>query len=153
MEQEETAQHVTLQPISPLSKHQPYTYSTAQPSILLLWFSNGTGISMYDTTGEVRIEHTNITESCVRTNSSDIVSGGGGGMHIEFTFCAPSTSSCWNYCITNSKRHGSNATYTLNNCTFVRNAVSANKDILAHVGSSSIGNGGDAYIVFSPKSL
>ena len=110
--------------------------------------SNGTGISLYDTTGEVRIEHTNIMESFVRSNSSDIVSGGG-GMHIEFSYCTPG--SCHD--CTHSKDHDSYATYTISNCKFVRNAVHANKDLLVNISSSwgtrqSIGSGGGAYMIF-----
>ena len=73
--------------------------------------SNGKGLSVYDTNGIVDIVHCNFTKNG-RSKGP-----GGGGTHIEFTFCSPGTvRNC-------SGHHGQNcnSNYTIRNCTFSDN--------------------------------
>ena len=73
-------------------------------------YSNGTGLSIYDTNGVVDIMHCNFTNNrVVGLNSS-----GGGGVHIEFTLCTPGV--CERH--SNTKN---NSRYTIHNCKFINN--------------------------------
>ena len=114
--------------------------------------SNGTGISMYDTNGKVSIENTKVEESFVRGTSDEVF--GGGGMHIEFTYCTPGTI---NINCTHSKGRNQNATYTIRNCTFSKNFINVSKinesqyynNPTSWLIGQPIGSGGGAYIIFA----
>ena len=110
----------------------------------VLSMSNGTGISIYDTNGQVVIESTDILESFVRNASSDFLVGGG-GLFIEFTKCTPGVVS-YNNCI-HDEGHNTNAIYIIRNCNFSHNIVNASKHFLNVWYRSGI-SGGGAYIVF-----
>ena len=113
--------------------------------------SNGVGISMYDTNGNVSIENTTVLESFVRGTSSDGVFGGG-GMHIEFTYCTPGT---FNTNCTHGKGRNQNAMYTIHNCTFSKNAINVTNGSRYYDNFTSwyvgqpIGSGGGAHIIFA----
>ena len=107
--------------------------------------SNGKGISIYDTNGQVVIENTDILESFVRNTNPDLVVGGGGGMFIEFTKCTPGRVS--NSCI-HDKGHNSNAVYTICNCNFFLNAVNATTNS-SNIWYWPLSSGGGAFISFA----
>ena len=107
--------------------------------------SNGTGISIYDTNGQVVIENTDILESFVRNTNPDLVVGGGGGMFIEFTKCTPGIVS--NSCI-HDEGHNSNAVYTICNCNFFLNAVNATTNS-SNIWYWPLSSGGGAFISFA----
>ena len=110
----------------------------------VLSMSNGTGISIYDTNGQVVMENTDILESFVRNASSDFLVGGG-GLFIEFTKCSPGVAS-YNNC-NHDEGHNTNAIYTIRNCKFSHNIINASKLYLKVWYRPGI-SGGGAYIVF-----
>ena len=110
----------------------------------VLSMSNGTGISIYDTNGQVVIESTDILKSFVRNASSDFLVGGG-GLFIEFTKCTPGVVS-YNNCI-HDEGHNTNAIYIIRNCNFSRNIINASKHFLNVWYRPGI-SGGGACIVF-----
>ena len=74
--------------------------------------SNGRGLSIYDTNGIVSITNCVFRDNYVDKSSQ----GGGGGLHIEFTFCSPGTvSNCYN------RRGITGSTYNITNCKFENN--------------------------------
>ena len=73
--------------------------------------SDGTGLSVIDTSGNVHIENCTFEENAVRDNRFP----GGGGLYVEFSFCTPGNHVCKN----NHRNHNSN--YTIKNCTFKSN--------------------------------
>ena len=77
-------------------------------------FSDGTGLSMYDTNGKVRVEFSSFTN-----NSAVQPKVGGGGLYIEFTLCTPGIVGIC------SGHNGSNtlSQYTIQNCTFSYNTA------------------------------
>ena len=110
----------------------------------VLYMSNGTGIKVCDTFGQVAIENTDILESFVRSAGSSVVFGGS-GLLIGFAHCTPSL-------ISNSRipdrGDSSNALYTIHNCNFSQNAVNAStysSDSRYH----PITSGGGAYVSFT----
>ena len=110
----------------------------------VLSMSDGTGISIYDTNGQVVIESTDILKSFVRNANSDFLVGGG-GLFIEFTKCTPGGMS-YNNCI-HDEGHNTNAIYTIRNCNFSHNIVNASKHF-SNVWYRSGISGGGVYIVF-----
>ena len=106
--------------------------------------SNGTGLSLYDTNGTVDISHCNFTDNGAM-EKSDL---GGGGIHIEFTFCSPG------YGINCSSHNGRNAnsTYTVQKSNFSHNAANSSHTNRAFIPPSSNkpiprrGQGGGLYI-------
>ena len=106
----------------------------------VLYMSNGTGIEIYNTNGQVTIENTDILKSFVRSAGSNPVFGGS-GLFIGFSNCTPSLIS--NSCIPNGG-HNSNAIYTICNCNFSQNANTNKSDVLYPL----VSNGGGAYIIF-----
>ena len=73
--------------------------------------SNGRGLSIYDTNGTV-----NITNCVFSDNVNKSCQGGGGGLHIEFTYCSPGTvSNC------NDRRGIYGSAYNITNCIFANN--------------------------------
>ena len=109
----------------------------------VLYMSNGTGIEIYNTNGQVAIENTDILKSSVRSAGSNPVFGGS-GLFIGFTNCTLSLLISKS-CIPDG--HNSNAMYTIHNCKFFQNAVNVgtNKSDVLYPPFSS---GGGAYIVF-----
>ena len=67
--------------------------------------SDGTGLSIIDTIGNVVIENCTFEENSVHDKGFP----GGGGLYIEFSYCIP----------------GKNNNYTIRNCTFKRNNATA----------------------------
>ena len=104
--------------------------------------SNGRGISLLYTNGQVVIENTDILESFVRNESSNFVFGGG-GLFIKFTKC---TSSLVSNSCGSDEGHNSNATYTICNCNFSQNVVNANTN--SDIWYQPISSGGGAFIAF-----
>ena len=86
--------------------------------------SNGRGISLLYTNGQVVIDNTDILDSFVRNESSNFVFGGG-GLFIKFTKC---TSSLVSNSCGSDEGHNSNAMYmyTIRNCNLSQNVVNAN---------------------------
>ena len=105
----------------------------------VLYSSNGTGIAIHNTVGQVTIENTDILKSFVRSAGSNAVFGGG-GLLIGFANCTPSLIN--NTCITDGV-HNRNAVYTIHNCNFFQNAVSTHSSDAWYPFMSS---GGGAYI-------
>ena len=111
--------------------------------------SNGTGISMYDTNGTVLIQNTDITDNFIRNYSTNTVFGGG-GMHIEFTFCTPGTIS--NDCThTEGRNYGSS--YTIRNCTISGNVVHTTSEVTnasaLWYNARIFDSGGGVFLVFA----
>ena len=76
--------------------------------------SNGRGLVIYDTNGSVSIKNCVFSDN--RGNKS--FKGGGGGLHIEFTFCSPGfVSNCYN------RKGITDSTYTISNCKFLNNSA------------------------------
>ena len=109
----------------------------------ILYMSNGTGVEIHNTIGQVSIENTDILKSHVRSAGSNPVYGGS-GLFIGFTNCTSSLIS--KSCISDGG-HNSNAMYTIRNCKFFQNVVnvSTNKSDVLY---PPISSGGGAYVVF-----
>ena len=107
--------------------------------------SNGTGLSMYDTNGEVSIAYCNFVNNSVANTSES----GGGGLYIEFTICTPGFNgdSCNGH-----NDHNKYSNYSINHCNFTSNSASspeqAHKFILPsqQVFVPRLGKGGGLYI-------
>ena len=76
--------------------------------------SNGTGLSMYDTNGEVSIAYCNFVNNSVANTSES----GGGGLYIEFTICTPGLNCCKNH-----EGQNDNSKYNIQYCSFVNNSA------------------------------
>ena len=106
--------------------------------------SIGTGLSLYDTNGQVDIVNCDFTGNSVGKNES-----GGGGVHIEFTICSPGLD--MQYCGSHNGQN-SNSRYTIHNCNFTENSVSAhnaNYNFLPPLKQQKVprlGRGGGLYI-------
>ena len=73
--------------------------------------STGTGLLMYDTNGTVNITNSIFANNILEQNL------GGGGIHIEFTRCAPGISFCDSY----NNHYNKYSKYIINRCTFKGN--------------------------------
>ena len=124
-----------------------YIFNCVNASInnSILYMSNGTGIEIHNTNGQVAIENTDLFKSFLRSAGSNTTVLGGGGLYIGFNNCTSSIIS--NSCIPNGG-HNSNAMYTIFNCKFSQNTVnvSTNKSDLLY---PLVSSGGGAYIVFT----
>ena len=106
--------------------------------------SIGTGLSLYDTNGQVDIVNCDFTGNSVGKNES-----GGGGVRIEFTICSPGLD--MQYCGSHNGQN-SNSRYTIHNCNFTENSVSthnANYNFLPPLKQQRVpqlGKGGGLYI-------
>ena len=78
--------------------------------------SDGVGIQMYNTIGNVSISHSNFYENKVRESQSI---SGGGGLYIEFSFCDPGTNG--NNCNPTNEKFTTKAKYNISNSKFINN--------------------------------
>ena len=85
--------------------------------------SHGIGVQVYATVGEVRFEHCKFLHNSI--NTTDIA--GGGGLYIEFPYCAPEDYNCGTGPSNVSRDYSENAAYTINNCTFQNNIARVNE--------------------------
>ena len=89
--------------------------NVAITSVDILW-SNGTGLSMYDTTGTVSIQKCTFMKNLVEVSQQ-----GGGGLHIEFTICTPGwTTNCSDHNGRNNNSH-----FFIKNCSFLENIANS----------------------------
>ena len=75
--------------------------------------TNGTGVAIFDTIGQVTISNSNFTDNRVQQSKP---APGGGGLYIEFTYCTPGT---YNLCHPTTRAR--NTHYTLTHCIFSNN--------------------------------
>ena len=113
--------------------------------------SNGTGISMLNTNGNVSIEHTDIIESSLRSTSSnsDLLFGGN-GLHIEFNYCN-NGNDAYNHTNCTRTEHYRNAMYTIYRCRLIRNRASATRALKSLFEIGPMMCGGEIYIGFAVK--
>ena len=76
--------------------------------------SNGTGVTLFDTSGDILLENVYFSNNQIPDDLQDIP--GGGGLYIELTSCTPGRV---NDCAFNP--HVRNNNYTIRNCAFVNN--------------------------------
>ena len=90
--------------------------------------TEGTGVVMYSTVGDNTITNSNfIANKPLTLNDSDTVSGGG-GVYIEFAYCYPGNTSCFNGPPNIPDEYTRDSTYTISNCLFKNNiAYTTNK--------------------------
>ena len=105
-------------------------------------FSNGTGLSLYNTNGTVVISNCNFANNTLGENSFE---PGGGGIRIEFTICTPGiVGNC------SGEIYGSN--YIIQNCSFLTNTIYAPPHRQQYISPFSstvtprLGRGGGLYI-------
>ena len=89
--------------------------NVAITSVDILW-SNGTGLSIYDTTGTMSIQ-----KCTFRKNLVEVSQQGGGGLHIEFTICTPG----WTTNCSDHNRRNSNSHFFIKNCSFLENIANS----------------------------
>ena len=94
--------------------------------------------------GNVFIEHTDIIESSLRSNSSEIMMFGGSGLHIEFNYCSNGN----NHTNCTHSNHYSNAYYMIYKCNIIGNRASANSPTNWN-NHGPMASGGGAYISFA----
>ena len=99
-------------------------------------FSNGTGLSLYDTNGTVDISDSNFTDNTLGENAFE---PGGGGLRIEFTICTPGI-------VGNCSGTVRSSNYIIENCNFCDNSVTQTGKTTAAVPKT--GKGGGLYISF-----
>ena len=116
----------------------------------VIYRSDGTGISMLNTNGNVRIEHTDIIESSLRSDSSDIMMFGGSGLHIEFNYCS-NGNTAYNHTNCTHSEHYKNATYTIYRCTFIENRADSSGTLASFYDIGPMSCGGGVYIGFAVR--
>ena len=116
----------------------------------VIYRSNGTGISMLNTNGNVCIEHTDIIESSLRSDSSDIMMFGGSGLHIEFNYCS-NGNTAYNYNNCSHSEHYRNATYTIYRCSFIENRADSSGTLASFYDIGPMSCGGGVYIGFAVR--
>ena len=109
--------------------------------------SIGTGLSLYDTNGQVDIVNCDFIGNSVGKNES-----GGGGVHIEFTICSPGLDV--QYCGSHNGRN-SNSRYIIQGCNFTENSAYSQQKAHYNFFPPStqqpvphLGKGGGLYITF-----
>ena len=116
--------------------------NVAITSVDILW-SNGTGLSIYDTTGTVSIQ-----KCTFRKNLVGVSQQGGGGLHIEFTICTPG----WTTNCSGHNGRNNNSQYFIKDCSFLDNTANCPLDkheFISPIFSPVIprtGKGGGVYI-------
>ena len=80
--------------------------------------SDGTGLVMYSTVGNVTIEYSQFLNNSV-TNTTTFP--GGGGLYIEFAYCAPGNTTCVNGNPNVPLSYTHDANYYIHYCTFENN--------------------------------
>ena len=116
----------------------------------VIYRSDGTGISMLNTNGNVCIEHTDIIESSLRSSSSDIMMFGGSGLHIEFNYCS-NGNTAYNYNNCTHGEHYKNATYTIYRCSFIENRADSSGTLASFYDIGPMSCGGGVYIGFAVR--
>ena len=92
-------------------------------SYITITDSHGIGVQVYATVGEVRFEHCMFVNNSI--NTTEIA--GGGGLYIEFPYCAPEDYDCGSGPSNVSRDYSENATYTIDSCTFQNNIARVNE--------------------------
>jgi len=88
--------------------------------------SNGIGLIMYDTNGEVNITGTYFINNKLNMTEQRTPMAGGGGVYIHFTNCAPGVSTC----NTDTNPFNKDTIYVIDKCSFQNNNASYHlKDI------------------------
>ena len=110
----------------------------------ILFRSNGSGLSLLDTTGAVTIVNTSIAESYIQSQVSNTMYGGN-GFAVEFTANLGRFEDGYRDC--NSSERNIQTTYTITNCTFSSNQANAGESITANFSHSwkntgCLGSGG-----------
>ena len=82
--------------------------------------TDGIGVVMYSTVGENTIAHSAFIANQRIENSGNKLSGGG-GLYIEFPYCKPGNTSCFNGSSNVPKKYTSSARYYITNTNFTRN--------------------------------
>ena len=81
--------------------------------------SKGNGLAFFDTSGTVNIENSTFEEN--RVPELEVLTyPGGGGVHVEFTYCTLGHYKC-NWLSAHKRRLSGNIKYTFQNCHFLRN--------------------------------
>ncbi|XP_065905670.1 uncharacterized protein [Dysidea avara] len=112
--------------------------------------SNGVGLLMYDTNGNITITRSQFTNnSFYLMNAGQHFIGGGGGIYIEFTRCTPGLTDC----NSNENKHNSDCHYLIDNCEFRNNVAvydlnGTDPDYLPNGASMSFSAGGGLSIWF-----
>ena len=107
--------------------------------------SNGTGVSLYDTSGTVDISDCRFIRNG-REHTKE--KPGGGGVHIEFSLCAPGMAkNC-----SNKRKQIHDSSYTIRNCKFSANNVHCPPNRQQYISPFSnqaiprLGRGGGLYV-------
>ena len=82
--------------------------------------TDGTGMVMYSTVGIVNITKSKFLNNRPCKNSSNPFTGGG-GLYIEFAFCYPGNTTCFNGTSNIPKEYTSGSIYTISETTFAEN--------------------------------
>ena len=115
--------------------------------------SVGRGLSLHDTVGHIEIRNSTFVENKI-SNEDKTILFGGGGIHIEFTYCSPG----YPLCNFKDNMHNKNSSYMIKDCMFVGNRATNNEVTeQAHIiqfrrltGSdgNNAGQGGGIHITF-----
>ena len=85
--------------------------------------TEGTGVVMYSTVGVNTITNSNfISNKPLTFNDSETLSGGG-GVYIEFAYCYPGNTSCFNGPSNIPDDYTKDSTYTISDCLFSENCL------------------------------
>jgi len=111
--------------------------------------SNGVGLVMYDTNGNISITQSSFTNNSFHLINTGKHFTGGGGIYIEFTECTPGLTSCDSI----ENEHNSNSNYVIDSCEFRNNVAvydlnGTDPDYLPNGTSMSFSAGGGLSIWF-----
>ena len=115
--------------------------------------SNGTGLVMYSTVGQNKFTACYFTENTPK-NGSTFGGGGGGGVNVEFLYCVPGNTDCFQDNFTPSNDYSSNANYLFDRCYFSNNNAKTDNFIgdsfVTPAGGHSValGRGGGLSLLF-----
>ena len=102
-----------------------YLLNSTNITITHTTFSNnyGTGLTFYDTSGEIKILNCQFLRNSVPKIESKVLPGGG-GLYIELTECSPGLVSEYDHCNSKGNPYVTGNHYTIENCTFAENTAS-----------------------------
>ena len=83
--------------------------------------TEGTGVVMYSTVGINTITHSQFVSSSPNSKVSGSFTGGGGGLYIEFAYCYPGNTSCFNGPSNIPEDFTRDSTYIISDSIFAEN--------------------------------
>ena len=110
--------------------------------------SNASAVTVYNTVGINTFTHCEFRNNCVPVNSS---LSGGGGVHIEFSYCIPGNISCQSGKEPSYVSSNTDSLYTFTDCNFMNNSATTHgieNMVAKQQNHTSFGLGGGLSLLF-----